>query len=124
MGSNYHPDLFAAGAVTLAEELAAAKLALEHAVTQRNLTYVIAEQAQVFAEEAVQNRVQAQEVLAAGEIYLIMTQYQLLLSQEVTLLCPIIHLVMTQYQFLLSQKNTLLCPIIHLIKTQNQLLLS
>ncbi len=65
LGSNYHPDLFAAGAVTFAKELAAAKLALEHAVTQRNLTHVIAKQAQVFAEEAVQNRVQAQKVLAA-----------------------------------------------------------
>ncbi len=65
LGSNYHPDLFVAGAVTFAKELAAAKFALEHAVTQRNLTHAIAEQAQVFAEEVVQNRVQAQEVLAA-----------------------------------------------------------
>jgi hypothetical protein len=65
LGSNYHPDLFAAGAVTFAKELAAAKLVLEHAVTQRNLTHAIAEQAQVFVEEAVQNHVQAQEVLAA-----------------------------------------------------------
>ncbi len=65
MGSNYHPDLFAAGAVTFAKELAAAKLALEHAVTQRNLTHAIAKQAQVFVEEAVQNCVQVQEVFAA-----------------------------------------------------------
>jgi hypothetical protein len=65
LGSNYHPDLFAASAVTFAKELAAAKLALEHAITQRNLTHAIAEQAQVFVEEAVQNCVQAQEVLAA-----------------------------------------------------------
>ena len=65
LGSNYHPDLFAAGAITFAEEFAAAKLALEHAVTQQNLTHAIAEQAQVFVEEAVQNCVQVQEVLAA-----------------------------------------------------------
>ncbi len=38
---------------------------LEHAVTQQNLTHAIAEQAQVFVEEAVQNCVQAQGVLAA-----------------------------------------------------------
>jgi hypothetical protein len=49
LSSNYHPDPFAAGAVTFAEELAAAKLALEHAVTQWNLTHAIAEQAQVIA---------------------------------------------------------------------------
>jgi hypothetical protein len=65
LGSNYHPDLFADGAITSAKELAAAELALEHAVTQRNLTHVTVEQAQVFVEEAVQNCVQAQEVLAA-----------------------------------------------------------
>jgi hypothetical protein len=47
LGSNYHPDLFDAGAVTFAKELAAAELALEHAVTQRNLTHAIAKQAQV-----------------------------------------------------------------------------
>jgi hypothetical protein len=64
LGSNYHPDLFTAGAVTFAKELAAAKLALKYAITQRSLTRAIAEQAQVFAEEAVQNCVQAQEVLA------------------------------------------------------------
>jgi hypothetical protein len=52
------------GLLTFTEELAAAKLALEHAVTQQNLTHAIAEQAQVFVEEAVQNRVQVQEVLA------------------------------------------------------------
>ncbi len=34
------------------------------------------------------------------------------------LVCPIIHLVMSQYQLLLSQKVTSLCPIIHLIMTQ------
>ncbi len=32
--------------------------------------------------------------------------------------CPIIHLVMSQYQLLLSQKVTSLCPIIHLFMTQ------
>jgi hypothetical protein len=64
LGSNYHPDLFAAGAVTSTKELAAAELALEHAVAQRNFTHAIAEQAQVFAEEAVQNWIQAHEVLA------------------------------------------------------------
>jgi hypothetical protein len=64
LGFNYHPDLFAAGAVTVTKELAAAKLVLEHAVAQRNLTHAIAEQAQVFAEEAVQNWIQAHEVLA------------------------------------------------------------
>jgi hypothetical protein len=53
LGSNYHADLFAAGAITFAKELAAAKLALEHAVTQQNLTHAIAEQAQVFLEEVV-----------------------------------------------------------------------
>ncbi len=67
-GSNYHPDLTgtsqAAGAVVFAEQLAAAKSALEHAVTQQSLTHAIAEQAQVFAKEAVQNRVQVHEVLA------------------------------------------------------------
>jgi hypothetical protein len=67
-GSNYHPDLTgmsqATGAVVFAEQLAAAKSALEHAVTQRNLTHAIAEQAQVFAEEAVQNQIKAHEVLA------------------------------------------------------------
>ncbi len=67
-GSNYHPDLTgtsqATGAVVFAEQLAAAESALEHAITQQNLTHAIAEQAQVFAEEAVQNQVQAHEVLA------------------------------------------------------------
>jgi hypothetical protein len=67
-GSNYHPDLtgtsWATGAIVFAEQLAAAKSALEHPVTQKNLTHAIAKQAQVFAEEAVQNRVQAHEVLA------------------------------------------------------------
>ncbi len=65
LGSNYHPDLFATNAVIFAKELAAAELALEHAITQRNFTHAIAEQAQVFMEEAVQNRVQVQEVLVA-----------------------------------------------------------
>ncbi len=32
--------------------------------------------------------------------------------------CPIIHLVMSQYQLLLSQKVISLCPIIHLFVTQ------
>jgi hypothetical protein len=67
-GSNYHLDLTgmsqAAGAIVFAEQLAAAKSALEHAVTQQNLTHAIAEQAQDFAEEAVQNWVQVHEVLA------------------------------------------------------------
>jgi hypothetical protein len=67
-GSNYHPNLTgmsqATGAVVFAEQLAAAKSALEHAVTQQNLTHAIAKQAQVFAEEAVQDQVQAHEVLA------------------------------------------------------------
>ncbi len=34
------------------------------------------------------------------------------------LFCPIIHLVMSQYQLLLSQNITSLCPIIHLFMTQ------
>jgi hypothetical protein len=67
-GSNYHPDLTgtsqADGAIVFAEQLAAAKSVLERAFTQQNLTHAIAEQAQVFAEEAVQNWVQAHEVLA------------------------------------------------------------
>ncbi len=67
-GSNYHPDLTgtsqATVAVVFAEQLAAAESALEHAVTQQNITHAIAEQSQVFAEEVVQNWVQAHEVLA------------------------------------------------------------
>jgi hypothetical protein len=67
-GSNYHPDLTgtsqATGAVVFADQLTAAESVLEHAVTQGNLTHAIAEQAQVFAEEAVQNWVQVHEVLA------------------------------------------------------------
>ena len=58
-------------------------------------------------------------------IRLVMSQYQLLLSQKVTSLCPIIHLVMTQISTSpVPKKNTLLCPIIHLKETKNQLLLS
>ncbi len=57
-------------------------------------------------------------------IHLMMSQYQLLLSQKVTSLCPIIHLVMTQISTSPVPKNTLLCPIIHLEETQNGLLLS
>ncbi len=41
-----------------------------------------------------------------------------------TLFCPIIHLVISKYQLLLSQKVTSLCPIISLTMIQNQLLLS
>jgi hypothetical protein len=37
---------------------------------------------------------------------------------KMTLVYPIIHLVMSQYQLLLSQKVTSLCPIIHLVMTQ------
>ncbi len=40
---------------------------------------------------------------------------------KMTLFCPIIHLVMSQYQLLLSQKVTSLCPIISLIMIQNRL---
>ncbi len=63
-GSNYHPELFAAGVATLAEELAAAELALGHATTQWNCTYAIAEQAQVFATDAIENRVKTHDLLA------------------------------------------------------------
>jgi hypothetical protein len=62
-GSNYHPELFAAGIATLAEELAVAELALGHASTQRDCTYAIAEQAQVFAADAIENRVKMQDLL-------------------------------------------------------------
>jgi hypothetical protein len=63
-GSNYHPELFAAGVTTLPKELAAAELALGHATTQRNRTYAIAEQAQVFAADAIENWVKMQDLLA------------------------------------------------------------
>ncbi len=63
-GSNYHPELFAAGVATLAKELTAVELALGHASTQRNCTYAIAEQAQVFAVDAIENRVKTQDLLA------------------------------------------------------------
>jgi hypothetical protein len=53
-----------------------------------------------------------------------MSQYQLILSQKVTLSRPIIHLVMTQISTSPVPKKQLLCPIIHLEDTQNQLLLS
>jgi hypothetical protein len=53
-GSNYHPELFAAGVTTLPKELAVAELALGNATTQRNCTYAIAEQAQVFAADAIE----------------------------------------------------------------------
>jgi hypothetical protein len=62
--SNYHPELFTAGVATLAEESTAAELALGHATTQRNCTYAIAEQAQVFAADAIENRVKTQDLLA------------------------------------------------------------
>jgi hypothetical protein len=62
-GSNYHPELFAAGVATLAKELAAVELALGHATTQQNHTYAIAEQAQVFAADAIENRVKTQDLL-------------------------------------------------------------
>ena len=62
-GSNYHPELFAPGVATLAEELAAAELALGHAITQRNCTHAIAEQAQV--RESLINPVEMAEVNAA-----------------------------------------------------------
>jgi hypothetical protein len=63
-GSNYHPELFAAGVATLTKELAMAELALGHATTQRNCTYAIAEQAQVFAADAIENWVKTQDLLA------------------------------------------------------------
>ena len=62
-GSNYHPELFAAGVATLAKELAAVELALGHATTQQNCTYAIAEQAQVFAADAIENWVRTQDLL-------------------------------------------------------------
>ena len=63
-GSNYHPELFAAGIAPLAKELVAAELPLGHATTQQNHTYAIAEQAQVFAADAIENRVKTQDLLA------------------------------------------------------------
>jgi hypothetical protein len=63
-GSNYHPELFAAGVATLTKESAAAELALGEATTQQNCTYAIAEQAQVFAADAIENRVKLQDLLA------------------------------------------------------------
>ncbi len=39
------------------------------------------------------------------------------------LVCPIVRLIMTQYQLLLSQKVNLLCSVIHLVMTLYQLLL-
>ena len=41
-----------------------AELALGHATTQRNCTYAIAEQAQVFAADAIENQVKTQDLLA------------------------------------------------------------
>jgi hypothetical protein len=64
LGSNYHPELFAAGLATLAKELAVAELVLGHAITQRNCTHAIAEQAQVFAADAIENWVKTQDLLA------------------------------------------------------------
>ncbi len=58
-------------------------------------------------------------------IHLVMSPYQLLLSQKVTSLCPIFHLVMTQISTPpVPKKHTMLCPIIHLKGTQNWILLS
>jgi hypothetical protein len=42
--------------------------------------------------------------LSIPKFFLVVTIRKLLLSQKVTLFCPIIHLVMTQYQLLLSKK--------------------
>ncbi len=53
-----------------------------------------------------------------------MSQYQLLLSQKISFLCPIIHLIMTQISNSPILKNTLFFPIIHLEETKNLLLLS